>query len=518
MLLDDSLQISSESHARACWIQNIIKLTSQSVLIQLKKLPDHDDDEANNDITSQYDPFCFPMNFSQNIILSEESGSENHLEAGTELSSAAESADRGQSEQLSQRRRALQKLDKQILVKEMQLESLTNVYRQTEHELLELEVERKRCVVATDELVAKRGQLPTLPSEIISQIFSYVAIQDRTPAGTMEKSMIQQLLEDTQLSDDWKRVITANVPILLSDRTYARASGARFKFNPFMPHPEFGTDPYTVSLYEPSRGFLRYATHVAIVLYSSWRTFNEGNFSIPCTQLFLHPRGEKPITVAREALEKLGNFLLSLRVLDVHLMPYTSESADFLEPDEHWSPFAGSSPNDADGFARGKIHTARVPLNFLPALLPAFSNLRCFGLAVPASSVSYAHILSSLRALPLCLEVLVLENGVSKRAMLEKSLPLDESAELTNLKELRLQKFSQPVSYALMSSLHCPSLQSFSVLFNEDYYYQVPERDAEMENEFNIAEDNLPERISTKFPYIKTLDISTFREVSLSFS
>lgn len=441
-----------------------------------------------------------------------------------------------QVDELAEHRRALRTTNRRISFKEVQLEVLRDLRNQTEHELLELEEEKKRCVAATDDLVAKRtnDSLPTLPTEIISRIFFFFNLQNHISRDLGRISLVSALLEDPQINDDWKRVIARDVPILLSDRTYpaptttpttpSRALGARYAFYPFLPCPQFDPTTYAYPTSDPPFEVLRHATHVAVVLYAApmpQYPFTKTEFGIPCTQLFVHPRGGEPLVVAREILDSLGNSLLNLRVLDVDLpalTPSRSDAVHYYKPDEEWSPFEDSdSPHGATDFTQSMIHTARIPLSFLPSMLPAFSRLRYFGLSVPASPISYSHLLSSLRSLPQTVEELVLENAVSNREgleNLENSLQ-NELVELTNLKGLTLRNFNQQVSYALMRRILCPSLLSFSVSFDDYYYVQLEERATEPNVVEGLeTEENLPRRIGVSYPTLRTLDISASRQVS----
>ncbi|KLO10704.1 hypothetical protein SCHPADRAFT_999393, partial [Schizopora paradoxa] len=124
-------------------------------------------------------------------------------------------------DELSEQRRALRIANREISFKEIQLEVLKGLCGQTERELLELEEEKRRRVAAADDLIAKRdnGSLPNLPTEIISRIFFFVSLQNHISRDLGRVSLVCALLEDPQISDDWKRVIARDVPFLLSDRT-----------------------------------------------------------------------------------------------------------------------------------------------------------------------------------------------------------------------------------------------------------------------------------------------------------
>ncbi len=368
---------------------------------------------------------------------------------------------------------------------------------------------------AADEIVAKQGPLPTLPTETISHIFSYVARFD-DHVGATKKPIIRELLESPEVNDHWKRVILGNIPVLLSSSSTPTTmyGCSRFNFDPFMPELEFGAKPCIVDMHNPSCEFLHCATHVAIVLYNLPRQGHQlvGNELGPaCRQLFLHPKGKRPVAVAREAIESIGKAFLNLRVLDVHItnVPYSTSAKEmdiFFLTDVPWTPIEnGAIP------ATSMIHTARIPLTFLPALLPAFSNLRHLSLAISESLKG--DFITHLRTFPDGLQVLVLEdnhsNWTGNSGTLSSSF--NEAVELMNLKELKLRKFNESVSLKLMSILLCPSLQSFSLLFDDMYYFEKRLDVVEPGHELTL--DNLPKRVSTKYPNLKSLDISTFREV-----
>lgn len=76
---------------------------------------------------------------------------------------------------------------------------------------------------------------------------------------------------------------------------------------------------------------------------------------------------------------------------------------------------------------------------------------------------------------------------------------------LTNVKELCIRRFDETVSYALLSSLLCPSIESLALLIK-------PDEKSHKAHVRGKPWKDLPKLISTTYPKIKSLDMSKFPE------
>jgi len=100
-------------------------------------------------------------------------------------------------------------------INSMQVEVFRRAMESKQDDLKSLITERSNLLTLVVDKSSSKS-LPTLPSELIAEVFASLYLMENKANVDSEKTTLQRLLEDSNLSDDWKHLIRGVIPAVFA--------------------------------------------------------------------------------------------------------------------------------------------------------------------------------------------------------------------------------------------------------------------------------------------------------------
>ncbi len=372
---------------------------------------------------------------------------------------------------------------------DMQVEVFRRAIERRQDDLKGL-VKEKAAIfsLTTDRLASK--SLPTLPNEVIAQIFSslYFVEEDiyaRTPAcvaleDTHASTTLQRFLDDSGTSDSWRRIIQRHIPGVFTgdgEDEFRRLLTIQEK-ELLGPHPRIlPTDDLDAQLSGSSTTVFTSVT--------GWPKLKDKLHDlVPWRNLIISahqhnsPSRVQRMEIMNSMVQNFGHKLANLERLEVY--PFRDDGI-FVSDLPMWGPLevVGS---DGQHVMESKLRAARLPLQFLHDLHPFLRNATEFETGIPSQlkdlTSGFSVFADYLRPYANTLVDLTLSDTARDHrwrfwsAAPEIDLPTkpfpnaDDQGRpisLPQLKRLTLNGFAECILLDALSTFVCPSLSELSI-------------------------------------------------------
>ncbi|KLO15437.1 hypothetical protein SCHPADRAFT_995820 [Schizopora paradoxa] len=372
-------------------------------------------------------------------------------------------------------RLAVEKIRMFLHMISMQSEIFRRAVQSKQDKLRALEAEKSRIEEQIEERLIPTP-LPTLPTEILGQIFSHlywsesVAPFPRTPPGHSNfpavdcRTTLQRFLDDDATPIEWKSLINKRIPCVIT--TLGAEEGWR-TIAPF-----FGPHPRTIrlrDLHEVSEDILEMPSTAIFINLSERVTRDlESIRQKPWHNVLLSEfRDTDSSEVPREVLQDLvQNFGEKLSGVD-HLSFFE------ISPNTYDDRFLAQASSLMDtGGTEGlslKPSYACLPPHLIPTFRPIMSNITELETSVPMTydfGDTITHIDHLLQVLMLCsntLTSIVITNGQISGTPSVSQTRGHSRVSFPQLKRLSLNALVERSVLDILSAIECPSLRHLTL-------------------------------------------------------
>lgn len=336
----------------------------------------------------------------------------------------------------------------------MQLQVLCRVMEWKQEEVAALQAEKTHDIHSANTIVRdEHYRSPNLPVEIILRIFSFLYWSDR------RSKTIKRLLNDPKTSRSWGNAIRKQLPFVIAE--------GEEHLETCLTEMGLGPDPEFVPLGGDLESLSHRSNNLSLVL-TDIPTNEDALIRAlhqPLHQLTLHldvsyavdNRLPRMIISCRDVIPKLRYLVVKQEA------PYTRSYEEAVLLGTHGNDWRVEEWERAR--KDSKLRFAVIPMAFIQPLTPVLNNLEELELTVPAHIVEFSAFADILKLLPASLLVLKLCDSTPfwKDPPRFAELTPHSEGKLLHLKELKISNFIPRVSQAIMRTIVCPQLESFSI-------------------------------------------------------
>ncbi len=388
-------------------------------------------------------------------------------------------------------RHALDKVKVLMRVNNTQAEVFRRIMEHKHDDLKALvEEETDLLSLISDQLAFK--SLPTLPNEVIAQIFVSLYFMDDPPEYNTSTTL-QNFLQDSGTSEPWRRLIRREIPgVFTSDR--------KFDIRHFI-----GTDSEAKGILGPrprkfptdgSDTLLSGSSMTVFTSVKGWPKLEDklrGLCKFPWHNLIVqispheHHSLDQRMEIMNSLVQNFGHKLANLERLEVS--PFREDGLF----NSHWGPVYGF---DGQHVIVSNIRAARLPLQFLHDLRPLLNNITVLEIGIPGQSKDltsgFGTFADYLRPYADTLVDLKMSDSTrdsrwrfwsgtpgiveSVKRPFPNGKDQDRPISFPGLQRLTLNDFVDCILMDILSMFECPSLSDVSISLGQ-YVHEGERRD-----------------------------------------